>query len=134
MPSAVTSTAAQRLNSDLDLIQGAWDSIAGPRECRLLVSGNHYAFEIVDGDVYMGTFDLQTESTPRRMNMNVVAGPNGYCDQTARCIYHVEGDVLRWCGSKPGSKCDLNSFPSIENDCFLSLVFKRARSRRAAKA
>lgn len=132
MPSAAPSTVAHK--NDFDLIQGAWASIAGPRECRLLVSGNHYAFEIIDGDVFIGTFDLQTESNPRRMNMSVVAGPDSYREQTARCIYHVEGDVLRWCGSKPGSKCELSSFPSIENDCFLSLVFKRAKSARTARA
>lgn len=134
MPSAVQNSSVQQVKSDLDSIQGAWESVAGPRDCRLLISGQHYSFEILDGDVFIGTFDLELDESPRRMNMKVAAGPNGLQDQTARCIYHIEGDVLRWCGGKPGSKCELHSFPSVHNDCFLSLVFRRARSHRAAKA
>lgn len=134
MPTSGTFPDAVQPKTDLDKIQGAWTSIAGPRDCRLLISGNHYAFEIIDGDIYIGTFDIQPEASPRRMNMTVAAGPEGHRNQSARCIYHIEGDVLRWCASKPGSKCDLNSFPSIDNDCFLSLVFRRVRSRAVGKS
>jgi len=126
MPTAINSCVSP---SDLDLIQGSWYTIAGPKDCRLLISGNHYTFEMVDGDIYMGTFELQTAAAPPRMDMQVAAGPPDHQGQTACCIYQVDGDVLRWCATRPGSKCQLHDFPSIDNDCFLSLVFKNTRTR-----
>ena len=49
-------------SSDLEHLQGAWISVAGPCEARLLIVGNRYTFEFLGGDIYMGT----TRPRPRR--------------------------------------------------------------------
>jgi len=125
------AVAGPKSHADLELLQGVWASIAGWREAKLLIAGARFAFEFTDGDVYMGTFDLDPEATPKRMEMRVDEGPSAHRGQVARCIYHVEGDVLRWCTTRPGSEWRLTRFPSVDDDCFLSLVFKRARPSRA---
>src|SRR5689334_18649407 len=89
--------------ADLDRLQGAWTSVAGPRAAKLLVAGNHFTFEFLDGDIYMGLFFLDTEAEPRQMDMLIEEGPAGHKGQIALCIYHVESDVLRWCPTKPGT-------------------------------
>ena len=115
-PAAEPST-----RSDLELIQGVWVSVAGPREARLLIAGRRFTFEFVGGDLYMGTFDL----SPGQMDLHVEEGPEhvGCC---TRCIYQLDGGVLRWCPGRPGSEKRPSRFPDVDDPKYLSLVFRRA--------
>ena len=113
--------AEPSLRSDLELIQGVWVSVAGPREVRLLIAGRRYAFEFVGGELYMGTFDL----APGQMDMHIEEGPEhtGCC---TKCIYQLEGGVLRWCPGCPGSEKRPSRFHDVDDPRYLSLVFRRA--------
>lgn len=125
---AVLAPAAEpALRSDLNLIQGVWVSVAGPREARLLVAGRRYAFEFVGGDLYMGTFEL----SPGQMDMHIEEGPAGHAGQLSRCIYQLDGGVLRWCPGRPGSGKRPSAFHDVDDPRYLSLVFRRAA--RSAK-
>lgn len=120
-----------RTQSDLDLLQGAWRTVAGRRHARLLIAGQRFTFEIEDGDIYMGTIFLDDEASPKQMDMLVEEGPAHVKGLIALCIFHVDGDVLRWCPTKPGSDRRLRGFPSVEDDRYLSLVLKKSASRHS---
>jgi hypothetical protein len=74
----------------------------------------------------MGSFTL----APGQMDLKIEAGPPEYVGQLAMCIYQVEGGILRWCPSRPGSTRRLNSFPGVDDHRYLSLVFQHVRRRR----
>src|SRR5215203_3472501 len=101
--------AGPAVRSDQDLIQGTWVSVAGPREARLLIAGHRFAFEFVGGDLYMGTFDLATG----KMDLHTEAGPEKHVGTVTRCLYQLDGGVLRWCPGKPGSDRRPDTFPDV---------------------
>jgi hypothetical protein len=113
--------APQAVRTDLDRLQGVWVSVAGPRQARLLVVGRRFSFEFVGGDIYMGTFDL----APGQMDMHIEAGPAEHVDRLSRCIYQLDGGVLRWCPGRPGSDRRPAAFPDVDDPRQLSLVFRR---------
>jgi hypothetical protein len=121
---AVLAPAAEpTTRSDLELIQGVWVTVAGPREARLLIAGRRFTFEFVGGDIYMGTFDL----APGKMDMHIEAGPAKHVGCWSRCIFQLDGGVLRWCPGKPGSDRRPTCFPDVDDPRYLSLIFRRAR-------
>jgi len=122
---ALAAAAGPATRSDLDQLQGVWTSVAGPREARLLVAGNRYCFEFVGGDVYMGVLEF----ADGHMVMRIEEGPGEHRGQTSLCLYHVEGDVLRWCPGRPGSGRKPTAFPSVDDPRYLSIVFRHARRR-----
>jgi uncharacterized protein (TIGR03067 family) len=129
-PTSVLKAPQVGAPSDLEQLQGAWASVAGPRSANLLIAGNHFTFEFLDGDIYMGTFFLDSETEPRQMDMLIEEGPPAFKGHIALCIFHVEGGVLRWCPTKPGSDRRLTSFPSVTDDRYNSMVFRHVRPRR----
>jgi uncharacterized protein (TIGR03067 family) len=132
MSVSTTATRTPQIGiiTELEQLQGAWASVAGPRSANLLVAGTHFTFEFLDGEIYMGTFFLDTEADPKQMDMLIEEGPNEHKGQIALCIFHVEGSVLRWCPTKPGSDRRLTGFPSVTDDRYNSLVFRQVRSPR----
>jgi uncharacterized protein (TIGR03067 family) len=116
--------------SQLEPLQGAWASVAGPRPANLLIAGSHFTFEFLDGEIYMGTFFLDAEADPKQMDMLIEEGPSEHRGQIALCIYQVEAGVLRWCPTKPGSDRRLTRFPSVSDDRYNSMVFQHVRPRR----
>jgi uncharacterized protein (TIGR03067 family) len=98
-------------------------TVAGPKEARLLIAGNRFTFEFIGSDLYMGTFKL----SPGQMDMVIEEGPRDHVGRNSLCIYHLEGGVLRWCPSRPGSSRRPDSFPDVDDPRYLSLVFQRVR-------
>jgi uncharacterized protein (TIGR03067 family) len=134
MPAAsVLKAPDQHGLSELEELQGTWASVAGPRPAILLIAGTRYTFEFLDGDIYMGTFFLDIEEDPKQMDMLIEEGPPDQKGQIALCIFDVEGGVLRWCPTKPGSDRRLKKFPSVSDDRYNSTVFRHLRPRRANK-
>ncbi len=130
MPAIAPAAAAQSaIRADFDQLQGSWTAVAGPREARLLIAGHRFAFEFIGGEIYIGTFDLDAGG---RMDMHVQEGPEEHRGQVAPCIYHIEGGVLRWCPGRIGSGRQPTAFPSVDDDRYICLVFRRAprRTRR----
>ena len=118
--------AAAVARTDLQLLQGVWTTVAGTREARFLVAGRRFTFEFVGGDLYMGTFDV----ADGRMDMHVEEGPSEHIYRITRCIYHIDGGVLRWCPGRPGSDRRPASFPDVDDPRHLSLVFRRVNGAR----
>jgi uncharacterized protein (TIGR03067 family) len=131
MPTTMSAPAVwARPRTDVEQLQGAWKAIAGRREARLLIAGLRFAFEFGDGDgeIYLGTFVLDSEAAPRRIDMQIEEGPDMHQGQPTYCIYHLESDILRWCATKPGSGVRLRNFPRVDDDKYLSLVFRHVRA------
>jgi len=126
----VEAPARTKPHPDLEHLQGAWSAVAGRRHARLLIAGHRYAFEIEEGDIYMGTLFLDDEENPRQMDMLIEEGPDKVKGLISLCIYHLDGDVMRWCPTKPGTDRRLRAFPSVDDQRYLSLVMKRAPRRR----
>jgi uncharacterized protein (TIGR03067 family) len=119
---AVLAPAAEpNVRSDLELIQGVWVSVAGPRQARFLIAGRRFTVEFVGGDIYMGTFEL----TPGQMDMHIEEGPHEHAGRFSMCIYQLEGGVLRWCPGRPGTDKRPSTFPDVDDPRYLSLVFRR---------
>jgi uncharacterized protein (TIGR03067 family) len=119
---ALARASESSVRSDLESLQGGWVSVAGPKEARLLVAGRRFTFEFVGGSVYMGTFEL----TPGQMDMHIEEGPSEHAGRSSRCIYQIDGGVLRWCPGRPGSDKRPVAFPDVDDQRYLSLVFRRA--------
>jgi uncharacterized protein (TIGR03067 family) len=111
--------------SDLIRLQGRWVSIAGRRPAEFHVEGQHFTFRFLDGDVYVGGFDVVTDAWPRTMVMWIVDGPDKHKGKTAVCIYELSGDQLRWCPAEPGDDDPPPDFPTIDDTRFLSTIFRR---------
>jgi uncharacterized protein (TIGR03067 family) len=126
----VSTAVAVQPRVELEPLQGIWTTVAGPRQAKLLVAGNRFTFEFLDGDVYMGTFELDGAAEPRRMDMRIEEGPDKHRGQVALCIYHVDGGVLRWCPARIGADQRLSCFPCVDDERYLSLVFKQLRPGR----
>jgi len=109
--------------SDLHQLQGVWTSVAGPCEARLLVCGDRYTFEFIGGDIYMGTLEL----VPDGMDMRIDAGPREHHGKTAQCLFRLEGGVLQWCPGRPGSNRRPTTFPLVDDQRYLSFVFRQMR-------
>lgn len=124
MPLLAPAIEPQAL-SDLDRLQGSWTSVAGPREARLLVVGNRYTFELVDGDIFMGTLELGRDG----MDMQIEAGPEEHFGKLALCLYRVDGGVLQWCPGRPGSGRRPTEFPLVDDPRYFSFVFRQLRRK-----
>jgi hypothetical protein len=113
--------AEPTLHANLELLQGVWVSVAGPRSARFLIAGRRFTVEFVGGDIYMGTFEVH----PGGMDMHIEEGPSEHVGRLARCIFQLEGGVLRWCPGRPGSDKRPSAFPDVDDPRYLSLVFRR---------
>ncbi|MCE9561043.1 MAG: hypothetical protein K8U57_03205 [Planctomycetes bacterium] len=112
-----------QVHSALEQLQGVWATVAGPRQARLLIAGHRFTFEFLNGNIYMGRFDL----APGQMNMHVEEGPAEHAGHVSLCIYQLEGGILRWCPGRPGSNRRPDTFPDVDDARYLSLVFRRVR-------
>ncbi|QDU18447.1 hypothetical protein [Urbifossiella limnaea] len=126
MAARAPAPAAPSVRSDLDALQGAWESVAGTRQARLLVAGRKFCFEFSGGDIYIGTFDLGPAG---QLDMHVEEGPADHRG-TSPCLYQLDGGVLRWCPGRPRSGKRPSRFPDVDDSRYLSLVFRRAARRK----
>jgi uncharacterized protein (TIGR03067 family) len=122
MAARAPAPAAPDVRSDLDALQGAWESVAGPRQARFLVAGRKFSFEFTGGDIYIGTLEVGAAG---QMDMHVEEGPADHRG-TSPCIYQLDGGVLRWCPGRPRSGKRPAAFPDVDDNRYLSLVFLRA--------
>jgi uncharacterized protein (TIGR03067 family) len=120
-PSPVTA------RNELASLQGAWTFVSGRHHVELLIAGNNFAVKFKSGPLYMGSFRLDPEQSPKAMDMLVQEGPDRHRWKTALCIYELDGDALRWCASEPGRKDRLQEFPPEDHLAYYCTLFRRER-------
>src|SRR5262245_8172783 len=113
------------VRTDLDRLQGAWVSVSGRRHAELLIAGQLFTVRFRDGDIYMGRFELDTQSRPAHMDMRIDEGPARHKWQTTLCIYELDGPTLRWATTEPGQRGRLTAFPAEDDPHCLCLLFQR---------
>jgi uncharacterized protein (TIGR03067 family) len=109
---------------DLEALQGRWLCVSGRRPAELLVSGGHFTVIFADGDIYMGAFELLTQTRPRGMDMHIAEGPARHKGRVALCIYELDGVTLRWGTTGPGQAERPAAFAE-DHPQTLCLVFRR---------
>jgi uncharacterized protein (TIGR03067 family) len=125
-----TSQAVQDACTDLERLQGVWASVAGRRQTEILIAGNSFTVKFLDGKLYMGSFHLEAGESPRVMIMRIDEGPLKHRGKIAHCIYELHEETLRWCPTEPGSDDRLTTFPGLDDEQYLCLVFHRETPRR----
>ncbi len=93
---------------------------------QLVVRGDHFTARFNNGDVYEGTFELDSTKKPKAMDMVVSDGPAPYQGLTARCIYALDGNHLIWCPAQPGAADRPSAFPPSDSEEYLCIVFRRS--------
>jgi uncharacterized protein (TIGR03067 family) len=129
-PTASYFATLPQIQADLAQLQGVWTSIAGRRQAELLIAGNLFTVRFLDGALYMGTFALDLDESPKAMDMRIDEGPIKHKGHIAHCIYDLAGDRLQWCPGEPGSERRPRAFPGDEDGQSLCLLFRREYSRR----
>ena len=115
---------------DRERLQGVWNFVTGRRKAQLFISGDHFTAKFSNGDVYLGTFDLDPTRKPKSMDMTVSEGPLKYKGVTAKAIYALDGEHLVWCPAEPGAKERPKAFPPTDSQEFLCIVFRREKPFR----
>ena len=127
---AVSETPAVR---DRERLQGVWNFVTGRRKVQLFITGDHFTAKFANGDVYVGTFDLDPTRKPKAMDMTITEGPDKYKGVTTLCIYALDGDHLVWCPGAPGEPNRPKAFPPTDSDDNLCVVFRQGKGFRGMR-
>jgi uncharacterized protein (TIGR03067 family) len=111
--------------TDLQRLQGTWSCVSGWRPAELVVSDYLFAVRFQSGDTYLGLFRLGPDAQPRTMDMRIDEGPPRHRGKIARCIYELDGDILRWCPALPGDEQRPTRFAAADDRRHLCLTFRR---------
>jgi uncharacterized protein (TIGR03067 family) len=106
-------------------LQGTWLVTSGRWKCRLHFAAHHFALHFERGDIYLGVYTVDPTRNPGAMDMTIEEGPEEYRGLTALCLYHLDGDTLRWCGNEPGHDVRHAAFPPEGHGKFPTIVFRR---------
>jgi uncharacterized protein (TIGR03067 family) len=129
--SSFAAIAGDAKDGDSKAIQGAWSFTKGDDKIKLTFDGNKFQFEF-KGATVNGTFKLDAAKKPRAIDMTVTKGSDektkAYEGKTARGIYQIEGDKLKWCSNEPGKDERPSAFPAVgEKTMGLFVTFERQK-------
>jgi uncharacterized protein (TIGR03067 family) len=125
----------QTARTDLKKLQGTWERVAmeveGEAAPEALIEGwsstyegNRLTLRNKDGVYRHCIVTLAPERTPKATNTWDLEGP--FEDQTLPGIYEIDGDVLKLCFAKPGSKRP-TEFTTKKGTGFLYFEYKRKK-------
>jgi uncharacterized protein (TIGR03067 family) len=124
---ALKETAALK---EKESLRGTWEFVSGIREAQLFVAGDHFTMRFTNGDIYVGTFELDPTKEPRWIDMTVHEGPARHKGKTSLGVYELTADYLIWCPGEPGTDIRPHGFPRRGDKSQLCVVFVRERPRR----
>jgi uncharacterized protein (TIGR03067 family) len=121
-----TQPGDRATEKDQTRLQGTWCFLSGRRKADLIIEGERFSVRFQNGEEYRGTFKLDACRRPRQMDMTVLEGPGKHKDRTFLGLYELIGEtMLKWCPGLPDLKHRLHEFPDLEDESFLTIVFKR---------
>jgi uncharacterized protein (TIGR03067 family) len=128
------ATSGDDAKSDLATLKGTWVRELDGKTFILLFNGENYALinEFTpERATATGTVTIDPTKKPRRIDIKVADGTGTgakHKGKTARCIYQLDGDTLRFCSNRPGLEGYPEQFPDKEGgDKYFYFVFKRAK-------
>jgi uncharacterized protein (TIGR03067 family) len=75
-----------------------------------------------------GTYKLDADKTPKRMDMKLEKGPNGDAEgKSLEGIYEVKGDELKWCFVPPDQGDRPKEFASQSGTSQINVTLKRVK-------
>jgi uncharacterized protein (TIGR03067 family) len=94
----------------------------------LTFEGNSFAITRKGNVFVKGTFKVNPAKKPKEIDMEVQESPNGKQDgKTAKGIYELEGDQLKWCTAHPDKDSRPTEFASQPGSQRLFITFKREK-------
>jgi uncharacterized protein (TIGR03067 family) len=116
---------------DQDKLQGKWLAELDGKKVELKLTKDKFAFTMSDGDqkkVFKGTVKIDPASKPKRIDLTIEEADK-FVGDTARGIYELDGDTLKWCSSAPGKEERPTEFPTMQGEAAggLYLVFQRSK-------
>jgi len=97
------------MKTDLDKLQGTWDvaelevdgqSMSSPGDARIVIEGSRFTSSGM-GATYEGTFELDPDTKPARIDMKFDKGPEA--GNTNLGIYELKGDSWKLCSATRGT-------------------------------
>jgi uncharacterized protein (TIGR03067 family) len=129
-----TDEATQKERKKLEGVWQAEKSVqdgqeqANAAEHVLTFEGNTFTITRKGMAFVKGTFKVDPTKKPKEIDMEVKESPGGRDDgKTAKGIYAVDGDQLRWCTVHPGKGERPTEFASTPGSQRLFITFKREK-------
>ena len=116
---------------DEDKLQGKWLAELDGKKLELKLTKGKFDMTMSDGDqkkVFKGTVKIDAASKPKHIDFTIDEGDR-FVGDTARGIYELDGDTLKWCSSAPGKDDRPKEFPAMQGEVAggLYLVFQRSK-------
>ena len=110
---------------DRERLQGRWIALSGRRAAQMHVEGDRFVLSFRNGDIYVGTLDLDPTQRPHAVDIFIDEGPSHHQNKSAPGIYEFDGNHLILCPGEPGTTNRPRAFPPEGDDTRLCLVFRR---------
>lgn len=106
-------------------LQGSWVAEKDGKKAEMTFKKDSWTL-VFDGEKkFAGTYKTDPTKSPKELDMEIKEGDK-YVGMTAKCIYEISGDMLKWCASEPGKEERPKGFPEKEGEeKTLYLIFKR---------
>jgi uncharacterized protein (TIGR03067 family) len=123
--------AAGGNKKDLEKLQGKWLAELDGKKIELKLAQERFTITFSDGDkeiVFKGAVALDAAKKPRHIDFTIDEGPK-FVGDTARGIYELDGDTLKWHANQPGKEARPAEFPAVQGEVNggLYLEFRRAK-------
>jgi RNA polymerase sigma-70 factor (ECF subfamily) len=136
--------AADALN-EKEKLQGTWRFVTveeqgqsreedanNPRQ--LIFSGDEFRIQAGDRTMYLGKFTIDPSRKPKTMDLEITESTKkGAAGTTARAIYVLEGDTLKWCVSEPGVTEHPREFSAPAGAKIMLVTLKREGNKEDAR-
>jgi uncharacterized protein (TIGR03067 family) len=124
-------TSGGDAKKDQDKLQGKWVAELDGKKVELKITKDQFAITFSDGDkekVFKGAVKIDPASKPKHIDFTIEEADK-FVGETARGIYELEGDTLKWCSSAPGKAERPSEFPAMQGEVAggLYVVYKRSK-------
>jgi uncharacterized protein (TIGR03067 family) len=124
---AATLAPGQDAKDDLAKLQGNWIVEKDGKKAELKFAKDTFTITFDGKESYKGVIKIDPSKKPKEMDLTIKEAER-FQGETAKAIYEVDGDSLKWCANRPGEKDRPKEFPAKEGEGEnLYLVFKRVK-------
>jgi uncharacterized protein (TIGR03067 family) len=124
---------------EAEKFQGAWKAVKFERGGenkddaeghQLIFSGDEFTIKRGDKVMIKGKYKIDAAKTPKEIDMEITEdeSPDGKNKgKTAKAIYLIEGDGLKWCVAEPGTDDRPKEFATQAGTKHIMVTFKREK-------